>query len=113
MNVTRFATAPAYPVPPDHHALRCLRLQGHNAGPASSLWLGLSILEPGGHIDRSASPLEKHYVVLAGEVTMLTDDGEAVLSPWDSVRLAPGEARAVENRSGKPATLLLCMPLTT
>ena len=113
MNVTRFAAAPPYKVPADHHGMRCLRLQGHEAGPAAALWLGVSVLEPGGHIDRGASPLEKHYVVLAGEVTMVTDAGEAVLGVWDSVRLAPGEARAVENRSAAPATLMLAMPLPT
>ena len=66
---------------------------------------------PGGSIERGASPLEKHYVVLSGEVTIVTDDGEAALGPWDSVRLAPGEARALENRSDAPAAVLLAMPL--
>ena len=111
MNVTRFAAAPPYPVPSDHHGMACLRLQGMNAGPSTSLWVGVSQIEPGGRIDRGASPLEKHYVVLAGEVTFVTDAGETVLGAWDSVRLAPGEARAVENRSTSPATLLLSMPL--
>ena len=111
MNVTRFAAAPAYPAPPDHHGMACLRLQGMNAGPSSALWVGVSQIEPGGSIERGASPLEKHYVVLAGEVTVLTDDGTAVLGQWDSVRLAPGEARALENRSGAPASVLLAMPL--
>ena len=111
MNVTRFAAAPAYPAPPDHHGMSCLRLQGMNAGPSSALWVGVSQIEPGGRIERGASPLEKHYVVLAGEVTVLTDEGEAVLGQWDSVRLAPGEARGIENRSGAPASLLLAMPL--
>jgi len=88
MNVTRFAAAPAYPAPPDHHGMACLRLQGMSAGPSGALWLSLSQIEPGGFIERGASPLEKHYVVLAGEVTVVTDDGEAVLGLWDSVRLA-------------------------
>lgn len=111
MNVTRFAGAPAYPVPPDHHGMACLRLQGMNAGPSEALWVGVSVIEPGGSIDRGASPLEKHYVLLAGAVVIITDAGEAVLGPWDSVRLGPGEARAVQNRSAAPATLLLAMPL--
>ena len=111
VNVTRFAAAPPYPAPPDHHGMTCLRLQGHNAGPSRALWLGVSQVAPGGSIERGASPLEKHYVVLSGQVTMVTDGGEAVLGPWDSVRLAPGEARALENRSDAPATVLLAMPL--
>ncbi len=34
MNVTRFATAPAYLAPADHHGMACLWLQGLNAGPS-------------------------------------------------------------------------------
>jgi len=111
MNVTRVADAPAYIAPPDHHAMRCLRLQGHEAGPASALWLGLSHILPGGGITLGASPLEKHYVVLEGLVTVVTETGEATLGRWDSVRLAPGEARALENRTTLPATIMLAMPL--
>ncbi len=73
--------------------------------------MGVSQVEPGGAIERGASPLEKHYLVLSGEVTIVTDDGEALLGPWDSVRLAPDEARAFENRSATPAAVLLAMPL--
>ncbi len=96
MNVTRFAAAPPYPAPPDHHGMTCLWLQGHDAGPSQALWMGVSQVGPGGSIERGASPLEKHYVVLSGEVTIVTGDGEAALGPWDSVCLASGEARALE-----------------
>ena len=111
MNVTRFAAAPEYAPPPDHSGMRCLRLQGHAAGPATSLWLGCSVIQPGGAITLGASPMEKHYVVLEGTVVFRTGTEQAELGQWDSVRLAPGEARAVENRSGAPATILLAMPL--
>lgn len=57
------------------------------------------------------STLSAHYVVLAGEVTVLTGEGEAVLGQWNSVRLAPGEARALEKHSGARASVLLAMPL--
>ena len=111
MNVTRFAAAPEYTPPPNHSGMRCLRLQGHAAGPASALWLGCSMIEPGGAIALGASPLEKHYVVLEGEVVFRTGAQEAALGRWDSVRLAPGEARSVENRTDAPAVILLAMPL--
>jgi hypothetical protein len=38
MHVTRFNEAPAY-FPPEHFDMRCLRLQGHEAGPATQLWI--------------------------------------------------------------------------
>jgi hypothetical protein len=114
MNITRIADAPTYVAPPDHHGMTCLRLQGHEAGPASALWLGLSHILPGGGITLGASPLEKHYIVLDGAVTVITETGEtgeATLSRWDSVRLAPGEARALVNRTDVLATIMLAMPL--
>jgi mannose-6-phosphate isomerase-like protein (cupin superfamily) len=110
MNVTRLAAAPAYD-PPNHTDMRCLRLQGHEAGPSSTLWLGLSHLLPGGHTSLEASRLEKHYVVLQGSVTVITDDREVTLEVWDSCRLAPGEKRRLENRTNNPASILLAMPL--
>jgi quercetin dioxygenase-like cupin family protein len=109
MNVTRFAAAPAYH-PPAHDDMRCLRLQGHEAGPSEALWLGVSHLLPGGHTGFDASPLEKHYVVLEGEVTVVTEAGETVLGPWDSCCLAPGEKRRLENRTNRTASILLAMP---
>lgn len=110
MNVTRLEKAPAY-FPPNHDDMRCLRLQGHEAGPSDKLWLGLSHLLPGGHTSLDGSAVEKHYVVLEGEVTVVTEDGEATLKAWDSCRLAPGEKRRLENRTNRPASILLAMPL--
>jgi quercetin dioxygenase-like cupin family protein len=109
MNVTRFANAPAY-VAANHIDMHCLRLQGHEAGPSESLWLGVSHLLPGGHTGLDGSPVEKHYVVLDGAVTVVTETGEETLGPWDSCRLAPGEKRRLENRTSRPATILLAMP---
>ncbi|WP_206996649.1 cupin domain-containing protein [Trinickia mobilis] len=109
MNVTRFDEAPEY-FPANHVLMRCVRLQGHEAGPAESLWLGVSTLEPGGYTTMDASSVEKHYVVLAGEVCVSTDEGEVAMRTFDSCRLAPGERRALRNRSDRPARLLLAMP---
>jgi quercetin dioxygenase-like cupin family protein len=110
MNITRFSAAPTY-FPPGHSDMRCLRLQGHEAGPSDTLWLGLSHLLPGGGTTLDASPFEKHYVVLEGEVTIVTEEGVETLGAWDSCRLAPGEKRRLENRTNRPASVLLAMPL--
>jgi quercetin dioxygenase-like cupin family protein len=114
MNVTRFAAAPLYY--PDHHdGMTCRRLQGHEAGPAKSLWMGLSEIEPGGHTDLRGSGVEKHYVVIEGQLTVIAQaEGEApveqVLGPLDSCRIAPGEARQLVNRSAGTVRVLLAMP---
>jgi len=113
MNVTRFGAAPEY-VAPNHFDMTCVRLQGREAGPAEQLWMGVSTIAPGGHTGLDPSPMEKHYVLLEGELTVVAElDGareEAVLGRFDSVRFAPGEARQLINRSQAPARVLLAMP---
>ncbi len=114
MHVTRIAAAPDY-VAPNHFDRTCLRLQGREAGPAEQLWLGLSIIEPGGRTGLDPSPMEKHYVVLEGELTLVGEvDGAAaetaVLGPLDSCRFAPGEKRQLINHSAQVARVLLAMP---
>lgn len=111
MHVTRFDEAPHYH-PPAHIDMRCLRLQGHEAGPTSTMWLGVSQILPGGHTSLDTSPHEKIYLVLDGEVTVTAADGEeAVLRRWDSCRIAPGEPRALRNDTNYTATIALAMPL--
>ncbi|MFM0739568.1 cupin domain-containing protein [Paraburkholderia xenovorans] len=109
MNVTRFDSAPEY-FPQNHFSMRCVRLQGHEAGEADTLWLGVSIIQPGGYTTLSASDVEKHYVVLSGELTVETNDTTVVLGVNDSCRLAPGEARALRNLTSAPVSVLLAMP---
>jgi quercetin dioxygenase-like cupin family protein len=113
MNITRFDQAPPYTAP-RHFDMQCLRLQGHEAGPSQTLWMGVSVIAPGGHTGLDPSPLEKHYVVLEGEVTLVGErDGittEAVLGRHDSACFAPGEKRQLINRSASPASILLAMP---
>jgi quercetin dioxygenase-like cupin family protein len=109
MHVVRIADARPYTAA-KHFDMRSLRLQGHDMSPAKGFWVGLSHFLPGGGAERDSTPIEKVYVVLAGEVTVITDSGETTLKPLDSCYLAPGEARAVENRSNLPASMLVVMP---
>jgi glyoxylate utilization-related uncharacterized protein len=108
MQVTRAGEAEPYEAP-GHFGMAALRLQGHDASAASAFWIGLSHFLPGGGAERSANALEKAYVVVDGEITVVTDDGEATLGPLDSVFLAPGEARSVVNRTNRPASMLVVM----
>jgi quercetin dioxygenase-like cupin family protein len=109
MKVTRIADARPYEAP-KHFDMRGLRLQGAEASDNQGFWVGLSHFLPGGGAERDATPLEKVYVVIAGEVTVTTDAGDTVLEPLDSCRLAPGEARAIVNRTNAPASMLVVMP---
>ena len=60
--------------------------------------------------ESSATPIEKVYVVVSGEVTIVTDYGSETLKPMDSCHLAAGERREIINRSNGPASMLVVMP---
>jgi hypothetical protein len=113
MHVTRFDEAPAYEAP-NHFDMRCLRLQGKEAGPSTQMWMGMSQILPGGHTTLDGSPIEKLYLVLEGQLTLVGEtDGqppqEQVLGPYDSCRFAPGEKRQLLNRTNRPVLVALVM----
>lgn len=109
MQVTRYSEARPYEAP-EHYDMRCLRLQGKEATATDTIWIGLSHLLPGGRTSLKEAAVEKIYVVVAGEVTVETQADTVTLGYLDSCRLAPGEARALINRTNAPATILLAMP---
>jgi mannose-6-phosphate isomerase-like protein (cupin superfamily) len=109
MQVVRLSEAQPYQAP-KHVDCTALRLQGFDASAVKSFNVGLSHFLPGGGCERDATPLEKVYVVVEGEVTVVTDEGEATLHPYDSVYLAPNESRAIENRTNRPASMITVLP---
>jgi len=108
--ITQAASAPPYS-PPLHDGVAAYRLQGHEAGKTDAFWVGLSVYEPGGHASTSPAAQETVYVVLDGELTLVVDSLVTVLRKYDSVHLAKGTVRSVENRSGEPATLLVTIAM--
>lgn len=115
MHVVPIEDAPPY-VAPGHHGMAMRRLQGREAGPSDSVWIGLSTLEPGGGTTASASPVEKFYVVIEGRLQVQAQSGEASttaeLLPLHSCRIAPGESRTLHNPGPGPCKVLLVMPNT-
>ena len=108
MQITRISQARGYNAP-EHFDMACLRLQGREASAATSMWMGVSHLLPGGHTSLRASPQEKLYVVISGHVTLSNGEDDVVLGPLDSCFFAAGEGRALRNDSTLPATILLIM----
>jgi mannose-6-phosphate isomerase-like protein (cupin superfamily) len=104
--VTRLATAPQYTAPL-HHAVSTLRLQGHEAGPTERFWVGLSYYLPAGRADRAPTREETVYLVLDGEFAVTAGGRTDILGPHDSIHLPKGTEREVENRTNRPATLLV------
>jgi quercetin dioxygenase-like cupin family protein len=109
MHVTRLTDARPYEAA-KHFNMTGLRLHGFDASPNENFWVVLSHFLPGGGAESSDSPIEKVYIVVSGEVTVITDAGETVLGPLYSCRLAPGERREILNRSNLPASMLVVMP---
>ena len=104
MHVTRIGQAKQYEAKL-HHAMAALQLQGGAESETKHFTLGLSHFLPGGGAEHSASATEKIYLVISGEVTIITAEGETVLGPLDSCHLAPGEGRSIVNRSNEAATM--------
>ena len=104
MHVTRLNDAKPYEARL-HHAMTALQLQGGAESETRHFTMGLSHFLPGGGASFSASATEKIYLVIAGEVTVITQSGEVTLGPLDSCHLAPGEGRSIENRSNAIATM--------
>ena len=110
MQITRFADARRYDAP-KHFDMRSLRMQGFDLTASKFAWVGLSHFLPQGGAEMDTGPLEKIYVVLAGEVTIELGDGTVhVLKPLDSCHIPGGEARLIRNRGNAIATMLVVMP---
>jgi mannose-6-phosphate isomerase-like protein (cupin superfamily) len=110
MQITRFTDARRYNAP-KHFDMRSLRLQGFDVSASQFAWVGISHFLPQGGAEMDAGPLEKIYVVLAGEVTIVLGDGGLhVLHALDSCHVPGGEARAIRNDGNGVATMLVVMP---
>ena len=83
MHVTRFNEAPHYEAP-NHFDMRCLRLQGKEAGPSTQMWMGMSQILPGGHTGPSGDQFGR---------TIISTGPKAVRRPSSS------SSRAIEGGS--------------
>jgi len=91
-----------------HFNMTALRLHGREETGAQKFWMGLSHFLPQGGAEFDASPTEKIYFVLEGEVTVINAEKEkVVLKAWDSIHIGPNEGRSIINESNKPASMLV------
>ena len=109
MKLKRFDDAQPYDAP-NHRGVVGLRLQGFEEGGPTNQWIGLSQFLPGGGAGPDSTPVEKVYVVLDGEMTVLVGEEATVLGRYDSCTIAPGEERVIENRSNHVCTMLVVIP---
>lgn len=94
---------------PKHFNMVALRLHGQQETGVEDFWVGLSHFLPGGGAEFDATPTEKVYFVLEGEVTVKTEEQELTLRRWESVFIPPNEGREITNRTNLPASMLVVM----
>lgn len=109
MLVKRFADATVYEAP-NHRGVVGLRLQGFEAGGPKNQWIGYSQFLPGGGAGPDATPFEKVYVVLEGEMTVIVNGAETILKAMDSCTIPPDELREIINRSNHICKMLVVIP---
>lgn len=106
MRVTRVEDAvPFQPV--GHEGVGPVRLQGGTRTPTTKFTVALSHYLPGGTAELAPQEAETVYVVLQGELLMVSEGVEEVLGPLDSVHFTPGTMRTVENRTNVPSSMLV------
>ncbi|MFH0917496.1 MAG: cupin domain-containing protein [bacterium] len=98
--------APEYAAP-RHFGCTTLRLQGKDETGISKFTVAFSHILPGGGSDFYASPTEKVYFCVAGEITVTSDRDEVVLRPYDSVFIGADEGRGIKNNTNFPASMLV------
>ncbi|MFL6947545.1 MAG: cupin domain-containing protein [Xanthobacteraceae bacterium] len=108
MLVKRFKEAKPYEAP-NHRNYSSLRLFGAEAGGPEQFVMGLSHFLPGGGAGPDASPTEKVYVIIAGELTVIVDGKETVLKANDSCFIGPNESREIINRGNDVVTMLVAV----
>ncbi len=97
--------------PPGHTGVGPVRLQGGEESPTDSVTVVLSHYLPGGEAEKAPQATETVYVVVSGELVMLSEGQEATLRPYDSVHFTAGTVRQVVNRSALPASMLVIRPV--
>ena len=108
MQVKRFNEAKPYEAA-NHRQYSSLRLFGAEAGGTQTLIAGVSRFMPGGGAGPDASPPEKVYFVLAGELTVVVDGKETVLRKNDCCVIGANETREIINRGNEVCTILVAI----
>ena len=108
MIVRRLSEARPYEAP-NHRGCSALRLFGAEMGGAKDMIVGLSHILPGGGAGPDASPPEKVYFVVSGELTVIVDGKEHVLKANDSCYIGPNENREIVNRTNDVCTIVVAV----
>ena len=110
MIVRQLSDAKAYEAP-NHRDYKSLRVFGAEMGGSQTLIFGISHFLPGGGAGPDASPPEKVYFVLCGELTVIVDGKETVLKANDSCVIEPNETREIINRGNEVCSIVVAVAM--
>src|SRR5882757_1369308 len=108
MIVRKLSEAKPYEAP-NHRDYKSLRVFGAEMGVSQTLVFGISHFLPGGGAGPDASPPEKIYYVLAGELTVIAGGKEIVIKQGDSCYIGPNESREIVNRGHEVCTIAVAV----
>ena len=108
MKVKRYNELKSYDAP-NHRGCHPMRVFGAEAGGTTGLVVGISLFLPGGGAGPDASPPEKVYFVLEGELTVIIDGKETVLKKHDACTIEPNEMREIINRGNEVCMILVAV----
>ena len=108
MIVRKLSEAKAYEAP-NHRKYESLRIYGAEMGGSQALVFGISHFQPGGGAGPDASPPEKIYYVLAGELTVIVGGKETVIRQGDSCYIGRNESREIVNRGHDVCTIAVAV----
>ena len=108
MIVRKFSEAKPYEAP-NHREYKSFRVFGAEMGVSQTLVFGISHFLPGGGAGPDASPPEKIYYVLAGELTVIVGGKETVIRQGDSCYIGPNESREIINRGHDVCTIAVAV----
>ena len=108
MIVRKLAEAQPYQAP-NHREYKSLRLFGAEMGGSQTLSVGISHCLPGGGAGPDASPPERIYSGLAGELTVIAGGKETVIRGGDSCYIGPNESREIVNRGNEVCTIAVAV----
>jgi len=111
MKITRFSECKKYSPPKHDVTIHSMHLQHKDMGCTAPFWVGCSYYLPGSRAEMGATPFEKVYVILDGELTIEFGDGTTVkLGKMDSICIEANEEREIRNETNAVATMLVVIP---
>jgi mannose-6-phosphate isomerase-like protein (cupin superfamily) len=105
----KFTLAEGRPhIGPTSHDAMTTWLQGGITG-LQDFWVGVVYALPGGGANLNDSTRQRVWVVLSGEMSFKTRDGEVTLKPMESVWIQANEGVETLNKTHEITTMMLIM----